>query len=209
MKRGRQPFIQLHSREPSKKSSTSLSTRIKRPNAEGFPTRRFGKPWNMIIFRSRLVVGIYFLIFERFHRSQFLWWILDIYKKNKKLRVHENVANFSPTTSAELIFLCFAERTDKSFTLQGLAWTYGNAVAQLSVRSWINATHKMCRLFVRILLASLLRRYYIFINRIYAHNFLALAFTLPFVSICFFFAFSHKKCLRMSCKCKMGSSCKM
>lgn len=100
------------------------------------------KPWNMIIsslfFRTVRFArdqpnGFIFSFSEISSRSQFSWWILDIYKGKQRetgatgvLRVHENVANSScappPTTSAELIFLFLLppEKHHKSlFFLQG------------------------------------------------------------------------------------------
>lgn len=147
------------------------------------------KPWNMIIsslfFRTVRFArdqpnGFIFSFSEISSRSQFLWWILDIYKGKQRetgatgvLRVHENVANSScappPTTSAELIFLFLLppEKHHKSLffsraanRLHGL---YVN-VARLSVGLRINAMHIMGRLRRTIVYCTTLIERISFIN---------------------------------------------
>lgn len=134
--------------ESSKKTSCWLTVGIMElcPGSRGgFPQlssslRKSHETWLFLRFFFRTVRfardqpnGFIFSFSEISSRSQFLWWILDIYKGKQRetgatgvLRVHENVANSScappPTTSAELIFLFLLppEKHHKSLFSAGL-----------------------------------------------------------------------------------------
>lgn len=73
---------------------------------------------------------------KRFHRSQFLWWILDIYKTRQG--VHENFANsaISFYSSADLIFLLSRIVKLRAFCCAGLAIRFGAATNR---RRYVNA----------------------------------------------------------------------
>lgn len=89
------------------------------PNAEGFRSLHKAVKHDFFRCSARDKRMDLFSHFQKFHQSQFLWWILDIYKKKRKPRVHENVANFRSTDHVYRInFLILW--TINLFCLQGL-----------------------------------------------------------------------------------------
>lgn len=119
--------------------------------------------------------------FQKFHQSQFLWWILDIYKKKRKPRVHENVANFRSTDHVcRINFLILW--TINLFCLQGLeSLRFRDGVGYVNAQFNCLLDHgSMPRIKVPPSRALSSKNFecslYIFINRIYVRHFYSLAF---------------------------------